>query len=410
MFFNAMMFGAVSAAGSGAVIDWTNGQTTTLSYINTSDSSIDELGRNGLIDISDDGTVMIVSNNFRRVRVFQRADRNSSWGSPQSFSIGANSDFGSAVAVSGDGNTIAIGHSTAGGTSGGTAQAGRVYLYTRPSAGSNFGSEVILMPTTQVAYELQGYDVSLNYDGTTLVAGAPGGSYGRAYVYEYTGSSWNGGTQIYKNDYDTGAQLGRLVAISGDGNTIVLGAPYDDRTSSGNQRGAFTIFERTGASSWDSGLRKEPSAVDNDRWGSRLDVNYDGTRIAVANFNSARKLRIYKKTSGTWDNGTSLNSGGESSFGSDLHLNNAGDHLVIGANAADFGGVNSCGKVMVWKEGSSGVYTNVHEFAAPTPSATDLFGDSVAFSGDGLSIAVGEDNGRNDRSITGAAYVFDQVV
>lgn len=398
MFFNAMMFGAVSAAGSGEVIDWTNGATTELSYINTSDSTIEELGKDGVIDISDDGTVMIVAaREDKKVLVFQRADRSSSWGTPQGISIFSN-QFGYGVAVSGDGNTIAIGH----------PNSRKAYLYTRPSAGSNFGSEVTF--TSQVAGDDHGYDVSLNYDGTTLVAGAPASAYGGAYVYEYNGSSWDSGTKIQKNDYDTGAKLGRRVAISGDGNTIVLGAPFDDRTSSGNERGAFTIFERTGASSWDSGLRKEPSAVDNDKWGSRLDVNYDGTRIAVANTNSNRKLRIYKKTSGTWDNGASLNSGGESSFGSDLHLNNAGDHLVIGVQTAAFGGTSQVGKVMVWKENSSGVYTSVHEFGSPTPGSGYLFGSSVAMSGDGLSIAVGEDNGRTDRTYTGAAYVFDQVV
>lgn len=68
-------------------------------------------------------------------------------------------------------------------------------------------------------------------DGNTAVLGGifdnnPGGSsVGAAWVFTRTGGVWDQGTKLVGQTTDLNRQ-GLSVAVSGDGNTVIVGGPY----------------------------------------------------------------------------------------------------------------------------------------------------------------------------------------
>ena len=122
----------------------------------------------------------------------------------------------------------------------------RIYEY---SAGSwsQLGSDI----DGEAADDLSGWSVSLSSDGTTVAIGAyandgNGASAGHVRIYEYSSGSW---TQL-GSDIDGEAaddQSGWSVSLSSDGNTVAIGARWNDGNGTG--AGHVRIYEYS-AGSW----------------------------------------------------------------------------------------------------------------------------------------------------------------
>jgi hypothetical protein len=69
---------------------------------------------------------------------------------------------------------------------------------------------------------------------------------GAAYVFDKTGGVWNETSTLTASDGDPLDEFGSSVAL--DGNTVVIGAPFDDEL--GSQAGAAYLFKRTGPATW----------------------------------------------------------------------------------------------------------------------------------------------------------------
>jgi hypothetical protein len=93
-----------------------------------------------------------------------------------------------------------------------------------------------------------GYSVSLSGDGATAIVGGPGDWWGMkpgifdgaAWVWTYSNGNWGSGTILIAVD-GAGAQQGFSVALSGDGNTAIVGGPLDN-----NNAGAAWVWTRSG--------------------------------------------------------------------------------------------------------------------------------------------------------------------
>jgi hypothetical protein len=186
--------------------------------------------------------------------------------------LNGNDDYGTAISISNDGNTLAVGARNADladGASG--AQSGLVFVY--HWTGSAWGTPHKLQ-YNETADEDFGISVELSGDGKRLIVGASAenSSSGELFTFEYTGTSWimrtagvigaNGGTSGhlgYGPDGDAHA-----VAISRDGSTILGGElGYNSGfTNSGRVR----VFSM-------------PSTIKS-IWGSNDDVNW--TKITTA--------------------------------------------------------------------------------------------------------------------------------
>ena len=91
-----------------------------------------------------------------------------------------NNAFGSAVAMSADGTTLAIGAPYTSGTF-----QGRAYVFVRSGSGSSYGPPLTLSAPGAATGDSFGNAMALNADGSTLVVGAYGTSsfQGKAYVF-----------------------------------------------------------------------------------------------------------------------------------------------------------------------------------------------------------------------------------
>ena len=90
---------------------------------------------------------------------------------------------------------------------------------------------------------LQGVSVAISGDGNTAVVGGPGGSYaGAAWVFTRSGSVWaQQGSKLVGTGAVGPAAQGNSVAISQDGGTAIVGGPADNA-----QVGAAWVFARSG--------------------------------------------------------------------------------------------------------------------------------------------------------------------
>ena len=147
-----------------------------------------------------------------------------------------NSVQGHSVALSADGSTAIVG-----GT-GDNSHSGAVWVYTRSrNVWTQQGSK--LVGTGAVGPAQQGSSVALSADGNTAIVGGPldNSNIGAAWVYTRSNGVWSQqGSKLVANDAVGNALQGRSVALSADGNTAIVGGPYDN-----SQSGAAWVYTRS---------------------------------------------------------------------------------------------------------------------------------------------------------------------
>jgi hypothetical protein len=234
--------------------------------------------------------------------------------------LGDGDQFGFSVALSGDGNTMAIGATTedsaATGVNGdqtddSAQSAGAVYMFAR--TGNTWAQQAYVKGSNTEAGDLFGYDVSLSDDGNTLVAAGydedgPGrgvnvdqgnganGS-GAIYVFSRRGADWRQDAYLKGSRSEGNDALGFSVAISGDGSTIVAGAGDESclvgginpegcdmdkpEDASGGSAGAAYVWVR-GGDTWTEQAFIKPSNPDLQDWFAvNLAVSADGNTVLV---------------------------------------------------------------------------------------------------------------------------------
>ena len=182
---------------------------------------------------SADGSIVAVSSvrydnprsNVGLVQVFEFGS--GSWTQLGSNFVGSqeNNNFGSSVALSSDGSTLAIGASCSDGSGASSSCSGEVQVFSYSSGSwTQVGSDI-----EGSAGEGLGFDVAISSDGTRVAAGAPwadlaGTNDGLVRVYEYSGGSWSQlGSDV--NGEASGDLFGRSVDINSSGSSFVAGGP-----------------------------------------------------------------------------------------------------------------------------------------------------------------------------------------
>jgi hypothetical protein len=196
------------------------------------------------VGINSTGTRAIIggythSSNTGRVDIWNYSG--SSWSIGAGFTgENASDNFGWNVDMSNDGNTVVVGAPlySAGGTE------GRVYIYTT-SDGTNWS--LLKTLSNQDANEWFGFSVQISGDGNTVVIGAGKNdegltNRGKSYVYVKSGGSWPSTPTYTILGTTANANNGYTLGISDTGETIISGAPFDD--DKGSNQGAVYIFDR----------------------------------------------------------------------------------------------------------------------------------------------------------------------
>lgn len=424
------------------------------------------------------------------VHIFTRSGSTWTWQAYiKASNTGTQDQFGSSVTLSADGNTLAVGAngewSNATGVGGNQAdnslfRAGAVYVFTR--SGTTWTQQAYVKASNTNASDFFGGAVRLAADGNTMAVGAYaedsnatgiGGNQadnsattsGAVYVFTRAGAVWSQQAYVKASNTEAGDLFGLHLNLSGDGNTLAVGAPSESSAATGiegNQAdntaslaGAVYVFTRSAMVWSQQAYIKASNAGAGDTFGSGLTFSNDGNTLVVGadsedssasgingnqadnSVSNAGAVYVFTRSGVTWTQEAyikSSNPGVNDSFGrnSATSLSLDGNVLAVGAqgeasSATGVGGnqsdnsMVSAGAVYVFTR-SGTTWSQRSYIKASNTNAGDYFGAAVALSSDAHTLIVGANyessnatgiNGdqlNNSNMWQGAAYVFSRIV
>ena len=313
--------------------------------------------------------------------------------------------FGESVALSGDGETALIGGPRD------NNDAGSAWVFTR--SGSTWTQQGLkLTGKEETAQGNFATSVALSEDGDTALIGAGliggiGTSEAAAWVFTRSGSTWaQQGSKLTGAGEVGEGHFGLAVALSADGNTALIGGPWDNRYA-----GAAWVFTRSGETwSQDGGKLTGSGQSGNGEFGYSVALSADGNTAVIGGPEDNDWIGsawVFTRSGATWtQQGAKLvgdctssctNEGtgetGEGRFGESVALSADGDTALIGAPRDGSGGA-------VWVFTRSGETWTQQGGKLTGKEGGGFFGDSVALAADGNTALIGAPSG------FGAAYVF----
>jgi hypothetical protein len=330
--------------------------------------------------------------------------------------------FGSSVALSGDGSTALIGGPADNGST------GAAWVFTRSGAvWTQQGGK--LTGGGEIGEGEFGSSVALSGDGSTALIGGPGdnGGAGAAWVFTRSGAVWTQQGGKLTGGGETGeGEFGASVALSENGDTALIGGPEDDTAT-----GAVWGFTRSGGVWSQQGPKLTGGEEGNSQFGVLVALSADGDTALIGgpgDNDDAGAAWVFTRSGGVWSQqGPKLTGTGETAiggiggFGVSVALSADGNTALIGA-PGDNGGLFGAGAAWVFTR-SDGIWTQqgeklvgdctgscANEGTGETGSA--WFGYNVALSADGNTALIGawnDDNvlaGNDHYSGKGAAWVF----
>lgn len=402
----------------------------------------------------------------------------------------SNPNMGKSSKISADGLTLAVGApyedgNITGGPIGAPdnnswSNAGAVYIYTRTALNANWTFQVKIKPQQLGPNDNFGNSIDLSNNGNTLVVGSVNedGSgikvnptvndgavdAGAAYVFSRSGTTWTQQAYLKASQTDAGDHFGISVAISGDGNTVAVGAMDEDGSGGINSApdgnslsaGAVYTYTRSGSTwSFEAYIKPNVTSVSTkgNNFGGDVALSDNGNTLAVGAYKEdgangginplpnvsapdAGAAYVFTRSGSTWSQQAYIKAGNSSGFvskgdyfGLSVDLDASGNILAVGAPYEDGNGKNvnpganesaaNSGAAYVYnRSGSAWAFTAY--LKASNTGAGDNFGASVGIAGNGNFIIVGaplEDtysncvtaDNTNTRESSGAAYYYGLV-
>jgi len=388
--------------------------------------------------------------------------------------------FGFSIALSGDGNTLAVAatfeDSAARGVNGSQAnnlakESGAVYVFIR--TGEMWSQQAYVKASNTDEGDQFGWSLALSDDGTMLAVGAPtegsaatgvNGDHtdntapgsGAAYVFVRQATKWSQQAYLKASNAQAGDLFGFCLASSGDGSTLAICAYDEDGGSRGingiqdnsaTGSGAAYVFTRRGAA-WSqdayvkaSNTKKEDKSG-GDAFGSSIALSGDGNTLGIGAADedglspgidgdqsapqnpegAAGALFVFARIAGNWAQQAYVkpsNIQATDQFAVRLAFSHDGNVLVAGApfqggggrgrdsDATDFSAPES-GAVYVFTR--TGEKWSQHAYIkAPNADDYDQFGGGVSLSADGKTLAVSA-SGEDGAAVTLGDHVTDNSV
>jgi hypothetical protein len=364
--------------------------------------------------------------------------------------------YGGAVALSGDGNTLAVGAVDEDGAGKGVnsvvkggketiTNSGAVYVYTRSAAG--WKQQAYLKASNAGEGYQFGNALSLSNDGDLLAVGSIGEASsatgingnqndssmpgaGAVYVFARKGGVWS--QRAYMKSSNAGGpvvgyQFGYSVSLSSDGSTLAVGQTSDpsnatgingdQKNASAPDSGAVFVFTRDG-DHWSQQAYVKPwnTTQRGVLFGYGVGLSGDGNTMGVGTYDEDRgrgAVYVFTRKGGTWAQQmrlTASNAEPGDSLGCSLAISDDGNTIIAGAfdedavlpgiqppdaGAHDEAEDTSSGAayVFVRKDGKWAQQAYVKAF---NTRINDQFGWALAISRDGKTMAIGshlEDSG-----------------
>ena len=362
---------------------------------------------------------------------------------------GEEDHFGHAIALSGDGNTLAVGtpmeSSAATGINGKGENdpgdsSGAVYVYAR--SGTRWAQQAYIKASNAGSDDQFGFAVTLSGDGNTLAVSAPyedsaatgiNGNQadnsmpnsGAVYVFSRTGNTWSQQAYVKASntgETDEGDEFGYAISLSGDGNTLAVGAIGEDSAAKGingnqadnsaNGAGAVYMFTRSGGTWAQQAYVKSSNTARNIMYGYSVSLSANGDTMAVGEFDADRgrgALYVLTRSGSTWSQQARLqasNAEPQDSMGCWVSISDDGntiaagsldeDSLLTGIQPPDAGANDektdkSAGAAYVFVRNGT-TWSQQAFIKASNTGEDDWFGLHLALSGDGNTLAVGASN------------------
>ncbi|QIM54554.1 FG-GAP repeat protein [Hydrogenophaga crocea] len=265
-------------------------------------------------------------------------------------------------------------------TESGTRNSGAVYVFSR-SAGA-WTQDAFIKTYNNETGNAFGSSVALSADGNTLAAGAPGESSnhagifdahlgpdpnlgapqsGAVYTFAYLDSHWDPALYIKASNTGANDRFGTSVALSADGLGLAVGAPGEDSGASGINgtqadesaldSGAVYLFGDGGTNPSGSPLGtvqtayiKASNAHTANTFGTSVSLSLDGTALAVgapgesSNVPNSGAAYVFVRAANAWSQVALVkasNAGDSDFFGVAVALSADGRTLAVGARGED---------------------------------------------------------------------------
>ena len=277
---------------------------------------------------------------------------------------------------------------------------GAVYVYTR--SGGIWAQQAYIKASNTGAFDTFGTALALSKDGNTLAVSATdedsnatgingnqannssSGS-GAVYVYTRSGATWSQQAYIKASNTGSGDGFGDAISLTEDGNIMAISALSEGSNAigiNGNQNnniasasGAVYVFIRTGAVWIQEAYIKASNSEASDQFGQDLSLSSNGSRLVVGartedsnaigingnqidnSAGSAGAAYSFARGSGTWIQDAYIkasNTQANDQFGFALALSGNGTTLVVGAVGEDSNATGVGGDQTNNAAGSSG--------------------------------------------------------
>jgi hypothetical protein len=326
--------------------------------------------------------------------------------------------FGFSVALSSDGNTLAVGaigdSSAATGVDGSQLQgdapnAGAVFVFSRSHRG--WQQQAYIKASNTADYDGFGYRVAVSGDGSVLVATSPFeqsnatgingnqqdnslSAAGAAYVYARSGQRWVHEAYVKASNTQYEAHFGYSVAVAGDGATFAIGVTHVD----GGDNPVY-VFSRDRRGIRQTAYVRPSSSPAPTSFGTlALALDASGTRLAAGSTGeNAGAVRLFELSASGWTERavmTAANGDVDDELGFSLAMSE--DAVVAGAIGESSANASDPLDNTAPVSGAAYVFSGLAAPAqtdylkSPTIAQYTQYGRSVAISSDASVVAVSQ--------------------
>lgn len=342
-----------SRRGSVRIYDLLDDQfvfTQTLRY-NTGSFAVDGALFGNKVALSGGGDTLVIGGNttVQSVVVFHKSS--GVWAHQQTITFPYAVDGGaSSLALSNDGNTLAVGSRGDDFPSADNTQNnGAVRIYQR--TGTSWALEQTVVAEDVLRGNGVGESVALSADGNTLIAmNVPTGlmpPHTAVYVFVHADGVWTQQKKIDGGDVGFGGDYIFFIALSADGNTLCYTKAPDEKAH---------VWRRSGSTWYEEQVFDTRDINHESTYVSPLKLSGDGNFLLIGSGRSlispAGFATIFKRNSGKWSAestmfpdpfGVSNPSGYSDGFGSSVCMSVDATQIVIGAHHNDFEGQSGAG-------------------------------------------------------------------
>ncbi len=310
------------------------------------------------------------------------------------------SEQGWSVALSADGNTAIVGGIVD------NKLTGAAWVFTRSNdVWTQQGSK--LVGSSVVGQAGQGVSVALSADGDTALVGGPydNSRTGAAWVFTRSGGAWTQqGSKLVGAGAVGNAAQGVSVALSADGNTAIVGGSQDNLKA-----GAAWVFTRSGDVWTQRGSKLVGTgAVGNAYQGVSVALSADGNTAIVGGSgdnSDAGGAWVYTRSGDIWiQQGSKLigtGAVGKAGQGYSVALSADGNTAIVGG----LGDNANTGAAWVYGRSGAAWSQQGSKLVGSRAVGEAKQGYSVAMSADGNTAVVG---GLGDNSYSGAAWAYSR--